>query len=132
MNRFLVAVVLVALGLSSPNLTMAWETKADPPTSTAKPVSKEPLRREGERYEGVGKFVRTGERYEFYPANSKTPLRILENLSLERVARMLEHANLQREPTWAVQGVAYEFRGSNFLLLERVTVKGRARGNKSR
>ena len=88
---------------------------------------KPPLRREGESYESVGRFVQTGDRYMFYPADQGPALRILENLGLERIARVLDCAQRRAEPTWNVSGVIYEFRGSNYLLVERALVKGPTR-----
>ena len=84
------------------------------------------LRREGETYAALGRIVLTGDRYMFYPSNDDPALRILENLGLERVARVLD-VSRRDEPTWSVSGVIYEFRGSNYFLLERAVVKGRTR-----
>lgn len=90
-------------------------------------TEKQSVLREGETYEGVGRFVETGDRYMFYPADSSAPFRILENLALERVARVLDNAHQRVEPTWTVKGVVYEFRGTNYLLVRRAVVKGRTR-----
>lgn len=69
-----------------------------------------------------GRFERRGDRYLFLTDNDSVPLIVLENLMLERVSNVLADAaggSLQ----WSISGTVTEFRGSNFLLLERAVVK---------
>lgn len=132
--RYLIAITLTIVA------TAAISTSGAPANSPGKSdqdrasddrdatKKKAPLRREGESYEAVGRFVETGDRYMFYPADEGAALRILENLSLERIARVLDSSQRRAEPTWNVSGIIYEFRGSNYILVKRAVVKGRRLG----
>jgi hypothetical protein len=59
----------------------------------------------------------SGDRATFYPADSQEPLRVLENLALERVVRILSQSRGDQE--WLVTGVVTEYRGANFLLVTK-------------
>jgi hypothetical protein len=77
--------------------------------------------REGNRFEGTGRFEISGDRVTFYPAESQESYRVLENLALERVARVLGESREPRQ--WKVVGTFTEFQGGNYLLLNRATVR---------
>ncbi|GIW94713.1 MAG: hypothetical protein KatS3mg110_2754 [Pirellulaceae bacterium] len=84
-------------------------------------------RREGERFEGRGRFVWSGERISFKDIQSETSFRVLENLALERVVRLMEDpSGLGQKRIWQVAGHITEFRGANFLLLERAVLTAEA------
>jgi hypothetical protein len=69
-----------------------------------------------------GRFERRGERYVFLSEAGGAHYVVVENLMLERVANMLDDA-AGGELLWNVSGVITEFRGSNFLVLQRAVVK---------
>lgn len=69
-----------------------------------------------------GRFERRGERYVFLSEEGGAHFVVVENLMLERVANMLDDA-AGGELLWNVSGVITEFRGANFLVLQRAVVK---------
>ena len=78
--------------------------------------------REGTRLiDVVGSFQTAGDRVSFHPDGKGESYRVLENLALQRVDEYLG-AN-RGTPTWTVSGVMTEFRGSNFLLLQKAVVR---------
>jgi hypothetical protein len=91
------------------------DARAEPP---------EPLRlREGSRFtDEVGEFRETGGRIAFFADGTGASMVVLENLALERVSRDME----QGKRKWSVSGKVTEFRGSNYLILERVVLKSRS------
>jgi hypothetical protein len=89
---------------------------ADPTSPATK--SAERLR-EGTRLVDVaGTFASLGaDRVSFSPEGSKESYRLLPNLALERISRMLEE---QRSPKlWTVSGMLTEYKGANFLLVTK-------------
>jgi hypothetical protein len=79
--------------------------------------------REGTKIvQASGEFQATGERIHFV-SESMPPLKVLENLALERVAQALSERSAGRE--WTVSGVVTEYRGVNYLLLTRASLKTR-------
>jgi len=80
--------------------------------------------REGEVVELTGRFAFAGERVTFTAEEGNISFRVLENLALERVLQYLEEnaANAPRR-LWSVVGRVTEFRGTNYLLLERAVLK---------
>jgi hypothetical protein len=89
---------------------------------TPRPVA-QPTRqvREGTSLQNEpGSFQITGDRMAFCPADGTDPLPALENLALERVWRMLEEVGNR---PWSVSGTVTEYRGRNFLLIERAVVR---------
>ena len=77
--------------------------------------------REGSRLNDVaGEFDFAGDRIAFFPADSKESFRVLENLALERVSRILSEG--QNKPQWSVSGVITEYRGVNYLLVTKAVI----------
>ncbi|ADB14819.1 hypothetical protein Psta_0123 [Pirellula staleyi DSM 6068] len=78
--------------------------------------------REGSKLESVeGHFEFSGDRISFQTIASQESFRLLENLSLERVSKVLGE---DREPqTWIVSGLVTEYRGSNYLLISKAILK---------
>ena len=77
--------------------------------------------REGTLMEALdGKFELNGDRVSFYPNNGQPPLRCLENLALQRIAK--QAAGIGRERLWTVNGVFTEFQGRNYLLVTRAVL----------
>jgi hypothetical protein len=113
-------------------LTGLWLSGMEPtvpgPDAPARPDRETPieLRREGDEYSGLGRFETTGDRITYYAEDNKESFRVLENLALERIARVLEDpSGLGHARKWSVTGLITEFRGSNYLLIERAILKGR-------
>ena len=70
----------------------------------------------------IGEFHEAGERISFYFDGSTRSFVVLENLALERISRKLDQGTRK----WSVTGTITEFRGSNFLLVERALMKQRS------
>lgn len=68
-----------------------------------------------------GRFEIRGDRVIFLATNPDAHYVVLENLSLERVTRVLEESGSQLE--WSVSGTLTEFRASNYLQISRALVK---------
>lgn len=68
-----------------------------------------------------GRFEIRGDRVIFLATNPDAHYIVLENLSLERVTRVLEESGSELE--WSVTGTLTEFRSSNYLQIGRALVK---------
>jgi len=78
--------------------------------------------REGTRLNDVaGSFQFAGDRVAFHPDGKGESYRVLENLALERISRVLGQA--RGTPNWTVSGMVTEYRGSNYLLVTKAVVK---------
>ena len=78
--------------------------------------------REGTRLIDVaGRFDLAGDRVTFHPASEKEHYKLLENLALERVGQVLSESRARHE--WTVSGVLTEYRGTNYLLLQKAVIK---------
>jgi hypothetical protein len=83
--------------------------------------------REGTRLaQRLGRFTQIGDRLSFTPEGSSVQLVVLENLVLDRVSHVL--TDTSDSLTWSVSGRVTEFRGANFVFLERAVVKRRSSG----
>ncbi len=87
-----------------------------PEGSSAKPI------REGTPLDNtLGTFKATGDRMSFYvDANDGRGFRVLENLALERIWHIFDNTKGRQ---WSVSGVVTEYRGENFLILNRAVLK---------
>ena len=120
------AVLAIAGVLGLPVFVLGDEPLAAPralPVSTRMRADDAPQRlREGSRLNDVaGQFDFAGDRIAFFPADSKDSFRVLENLALERVSRILGEG--RSKPEWSVSGVITEFRGVNYLLVTKAVIK---------
>ncbi|EAQ80073.1 hypothetical protein [Blastopirellula marina] len=80
--------------------------------------------REGTRVtDSVGQFDWVGDRLRFVSEDGSQDFQVLENLTMERVAQSMEQS--ASKITWTLSGVVTEYRGSNYLLIEHVTLKSR-------
>ena len=78
--------------------------------------------REGARIvERRGRFEVHGDRVIFFAQEPDAHYVVLENLALERVARVVEESGPQL--LWSVSGTLSEYRSSNFLMISRAMVK---------
>jgi hypothetical protein len=80
--------------------------------------------REGMRIEDRNGQFRPGDRWMFVPADGRERFTVLENLNLERIARLM--AERPDVPAWRVSGRVTEFRGANYLLIEHAVMTGAA------
>jgi hypothetical protein len=71
----------------------------------------------------VGYFKLTSDRATFFPADSEQRYLGLENLNLERIS-LLVGENPDRLD-WIVSGTVTEFRGANYLLVNKAILKNR-------
>jgi hypothetical protein len=69
----------------------------------------------------LGHFLTSGGRVVFVTADGKSRLVGLENLNLERIARTI--ADSPHDLQWEVTGTITEYRGANFLLVDRAVLK---------
>jgi hypothetical protein len=99
--------------------------------SSTEPTSADAPRRDGAKMrqrEGAkltdrrGRFERRGERFVFLSDDNGAHYLVLENLMLERVANVLADS-AGGQLSWSIDATATEFRGANYLLLQRAVVK---------
>ncbi len=74
--------------------------------------------------EQLGTFKTAGDRILFQLAGQGDELKVLENLALERIWKML---NDTRGRQWSVSGTVTEYRGGNYLLIDRVVLRSQSR-----
>jgi hypothetical protein len=80
--------------------------------------------REGTRLIDVeGRFDTNGERWSFFRADGDESYKVLENLALERIHKVLEETRASDKPQWIVSGVMTEFGGANYLLVAKAVIK---------
>lgn len=106
---------------------------AQPPPQSAPKIMTAPGKSEGREgshrvREGtkltdvVGSFQLTGDRYTFFPAESKDEsFRVLENLALERIARVLGESRTEKK--WVINGVITEFKEANHILITKAMIQ---------
>ena len=68
-----------------------------------------------------GSFQTIADRTVFVTEGGKRQLTVLENLALERIARVLRQSTTA--PAWVVSGVVTEHQGNNYLLVERAATR---------
>jgi hypothetical protein len=106
----------------------ASKSTTSAPTPAHELTDKTPPRRlrEGASLDNeLGQFEFAGDRVAFLTANGNTRFIVLENLNLERIARVLGDEPDAR--AWSVSGSITEYRGGNYLLVTRAILKSRAR-----
>lgn len=92
---------------------------------SASPARREQRLREGTRLlDASGRFDVVGDRISFVFADTGEPMRVLENLALDRVFRVLSGS--QASPQWIISGTVTEFDGSNYLLLTKAVQTAKA------
>ena len=71
----------------------------------------------------TGSFTMLGDRIVFQSEGEEDVLMVLENLMLERVWKVLQETSPRQ---WIVSGSVTEYRGRNYLLLERAVVRAQS------
>ncbi|GAB6186585.1 hypothetical protein [Thermopirellula anaerolimosa] len=81
-----------------------------------------PMRlREGTTLRGlVGSIRPVGDRWTLFLSQRDERYILLENLALERILRT--NASFTESPDWTVDGTVTEFRGQNYLLIEKALI----------
>jgi hypothetical protein len=129
---------LVWLGLVACLLVVAYHASGDraswaqlspnpTPASGPRDDSKPPERRfrEGTHLvDRIGRFKVATDRVTFSEQEDELEFPTLENLALERVARIVSDSS--GELQWSVSGTVTEFRGQNYLLITRALLKAEA------
>ncbi len=107
---------------------VAWAPAQAVPSSRSKSASSSKSGqarfslREGMRIVGQsGYFRMTGDRIIFFSNQQNTRYMVLENLNLERIADTL--ADRPRQRKWKVTGTLTEYRGDNYLLVEKAVLE---------
>lgn len=86
--------------------------------------TKTPKTREGAKLTNrTGSFRITGDRVTFYAKDDKQRFRALENLALERIARVISDSEDPGRMEWSVSGKITEYHGNNYLLVSRAVLK---------
>jgi hypothetical protein len=98
------------------------QAREEPPAAGAAVEGTDRLR-EGVSLELQGSFKLTGDRLMFYSATGNRRFGTLENLNLERIARMVRDSADPLE--WSVNGTVTEFQGANYLLVSRAVLKSK-------
>jgi hypothetical protein len=120
-------------------LTLAWSLRAESPPPAAKAAQVRPAPagtktdeggkrlREGTRLIDVaGRFESNGDRWVFFLADTEESYKVLENLALERIHKVLEETRASDKPQWIVSGTMTEFAGANYLLVSKAVIKPQA------
>lgn len=77
--------------------------------------------REGTALRGlIGTIRPVGERWTLFLAQRDERYILLENLALERILRT--NASFTEAPDWTIDGTVTEFRGQNYLLIEKALI----------
>lgn len=83
--------------------------------------------REGTRLiDAEGRFDSNGERWIFFPADSTETYKVLENLALERIHKVMEETRAGEKPKWIISATVTEYMGSNHLLVTKAVIKVQA------
>jgi hypothetical protein len=115
---------LAAHGARSGRESLAQVTPDSAQTSDPADKATKPERRfrEGTRLvDRMGHFKTTGDRLIFYSQQDDRRLAALENLALERVARVISESSDRHR--WSVSGIVTEYHGQNYLLVTRAILK---------
>ena len=90
--------------------------------AAAPPVRGNRIREGTQLTEVTGKFEAMGDRANFVFSDSGESVQVLENLALQRVARLLPQ--IQPGTQWTISGVVTEFNSNNYLLLTKAVQIG--------
>jgi hypothetical protein len=126
------AVLAAAWGITlqaetPPSTTKAPFVRPLPAAGSAKSEEGGKRLREGTRLIDVeGRFEFTGDRMAFFLADAEESYKLLENLALERINKVLEETRASEKPQWIVSGTITEYHGGNYLLVTKAVIKAQA------
>ncbi len=130
------ASISIAVGSAQPSALFAQEPESQ--ASTADTLTSEPGDAKGQQREGtkltgqLGYFRTTGDRLSFHFAGSEESYACLENLALDRIAKVIaERHDTPDQLSWQVSGVFTEVRGGSYLLLTHAVLKNKSRRRSS-
>ena len=103
---------------TSENRNQTGTTISDP---SAQGTQVERLREGTKIVNRLGHFKISGDRATFYAEDGKHQFKGLENLNLERIFRTLSENREQL--IWSISGTITEYRGFNFLQIDRAELK---------
>ncbi len=111
-------------------------TGSSEPASTALHASAASLdhrQREGSRMDRQqGHFKLTGDRLTFHVSGSEDKYLGLENLAMERIAKVVsERHDSPEQLVWEVTGVFTEYRGNNYLLITHAIIRNESAGRRT-
>jgi len=115
-------------GASSFSRSSARATRGDGPQPSSKALrdvaaDKSVRLREGtELKDRLAVFKPAGDRTLCFVSGMPQRMIVLENLALERVLQTLERSSVELQ--WSIRGVVSEYRGTNYLLIQRAVVLG--------
>ncbi len=120
---YLLAVALAwAQTASAPSTLKETQPKKPPPSAQLTAAGEQQRVREGTRVvDQLGVFKSIGGRVTFFDSESGRQFVGLENLNLERIAQAINSVIDRQE--WLVSGTVTEFRGVNFLLVEKAVLR---------
>ena len=121
--RLPIAVLTIAVFCVS-TLNLLADSAAPQPASASAPAEQKSAerQREGTRLiDQSGRFEFAGDQVAFFPADGKDSFRVLENLALERISRILSESRTKHD--WTISGTLTEFRGGNYLLITKAAIK---------
>ena len=112
-----------ALPGAQPRTPKASQPRAEqyPKVAAPAPQSSPRLREGAEIVDRLGRFQVVGDRVVFVAEPGDYRFVVLENLNLERIARLV--ADRPAQSQWKVSGVVTECRGANFILIRRATLQ---------
>lgn len=126
--RFLAGLALV--GLSARLLAQTPQAKTPvvrtqlAASPSARPSEGGKRLREGTKLiEVEGRFEFTGDRMAFFRADAEESYKVLENLALERINKVLEETRANEKPQWMISGIVTEYHGGNYLLVTKAVIK---------
>lgn len=121
---------LLSIAFTIAGLAVSTNAFDAPPPEATRPIAhrrtegtrSSERQREGTKLTDVsGRFEFSGDRVTFHPANEREHYRVLENLALERVGQVLGETRAKHE--WTISGVLTEYRGVNYLLLNKAVIR---------
>lgn len=122
-QQSLAAAGLLAIGAHTSAPSSATEPASTSARSTDRDerASGQRLREGSKLHHAEGRFEFAGDRISFQITATKESFRVLENLALERISKVLGE---DREPqVWIISGTVTEYRGSNYLLITKSILK---------
>lgn len=129
---------IVAAGSAILAIAATWTLLAETPPASTKapfvrplPAAGSPKADEGSKRlrEGTklidieGRFEFTGDRMAFFRADGDESYKVLENLALERINKVLEETRASEKPQWVISGTMTEYHGGNYLMVTKAVIK---------
>jgi len=116
-------VTLVRAQAPAPSQPAQPEAAKSPESASPSHENRFRLREGTEIVDKLGLFRMTGDRATFFTEDGTGRYVGLENLNIERISRTISEN--PEELQWRVTGVITEYRGGNFLLVQRAVLKNR-------